>query len=159
MMRSSTAKYLLYGIVLFVFLGIIYTNIAGKKQDEILKQDFNQYQQVIQLIQNNQANQAIKPLEDLLEKYPDDYNLYYQQGMIYSGMADFEKAASYYQKAIDIRPALLQDATFTFRMGECLYHINELEIARDYLTIQEAPKDLENERKKILDSINNQLKS
>ncbi len=158
-MKPNTVKYIFFGIILFIFIGLLYTNVAGKKQDEVFKQDFLQYQQAMQLIQNNELEQGIKILGDLIIRYPDEHKLYYNLGLAYSAKQDYEKAATHYQQAIDIRPALLQDGTFTYRMGESLYNMKELEIAREYLQARKAPKELEKERKKLIKQINKQLKS
>lgn len=157
-MKSSTVKYIFYGIVLFVIIGIIYTNIAGKNQDEVYKQDFMQYQQAVQFMQNNELDQAIKTLEELVVQYPDEYNLYYQLGLAYSGQQDFEKAAIHYQKAIDIRPALLENQTFTFKMGESLYNIKQLDLAKAYLS-QPVTEQFQAQKQEVLEKIEKEIQS
>ncbi|MEC1714807.1 tetratricopeptide repeat protein [Schinkia azotoformans] len=157
-MKSSTVKYIFFGILLFVLIGIIYTNSAGEKQAEVYKEDFGRYQQAVQLIQTNQLPQAIKALEQLVVKHPDEYKLYYQLGLAYSGQKDFKKAALCLQKAIDIRPALLEDQTFTFKMGESLYHIKQLDLAKAYLE-KPVAQQFQAQKDELLQLIEKELQS
>ncbi|WP_458411713.1 tetratricopeptide repeat protein [Schinkia sp. CFF1] len=157
-MKSSTVKYIFLGILLFVLIGIIYTNSVGKKQAVVYKKDFGEYQQAVQLLKSNQAPQAIETLEQLVVKHPDEYKLYYQLGLAYSGLKDYNKAAIYLQRAVDIRPALLEDQTFTFKMGESLYHIKQLDLARAYLE-KPVTKEFQAQKDELLQSIEKELQS
>lgn len=157
-MKPSTVKCIFLGIVLFVIIGIIYTNITGKNQDEVYKQDFMKYQQAIQLMQDNELDQAIKTLEELVVKYPDEYNLYYQLGNAYSSQKDFEKAAIHFQKAIDIRPALLEDPLFAYMMGESLYNIKQFDLAKAYLS-NPVPKEYKTKKEELLQLIEKEVQS
>lgn len=157
-MKSSTVKYIFFGIILFIFIGIIYTNVSGKKQDEVYKQDFMQYQEALQQMQSNELAQATAALEDLVVKYPDEYTLYYQLGLAYSAQNNFEKAAIHFQKAINIRPALLEDPMFAYKMGESLYNIKQLELAKAYLS-NPVPKELQAQKEELLQLIDKEIQS
>lgn len=157
-MQTSTVKYIFYGIVLFVCLGLIYTNVAGKKQDAVLKQDYIQYQTALKLHQNNQFEEAINGFEKLIANYPDEYILYYNLGEDYSALRDFEKAADNYQKALNIRPALYQDPNFVFKMGESLYHIKQFDLAKTYLS-NPVLEQLQTQRDELLQLIEKENQS
>lgn len=158
MMRVNKGKYISYCIILFVLVGIISTNVIGKKQDEVYKQDYYQHQKAIELLGKGQFEQGVKILKDLIIKYPDEFELYYKVGLVYSEKKDYENAAIYYQKAIDIRPALLKDTTFTFRMGESLYNINQFEIAKQYLLLP-VPEQFQIQKDELLKLIENKIQS
>lgn len=157
-MKSSTVKYIFFGIILFIFIGIIYTNVSGKKQDEVYKQDFMKYQEALQQIQSNEVVQAVAVLEDLVVKYPDEYTLYYRLGLAYSSQKNFEKAAIHFQKAIDIRPALLEDPMFSYKMGESLYNIKQLDLAKAYLS-NPVPEELQAQKEELLQLIEKEIQS
>lgn len=158
MMKPSTVKYIFFGVILFVLIGIFYTNSTGKKQAEVFKADFKQYQQTLQLLKENKSGEAIKELEELINKYPDEYDLYFKLGLAYSEQADFEKAAIHYQKAIDIRPALLENPTFNFKMGESLYNIKQLDLAKAYLS-NPVPEQFQIQKDELLQLIEKEIQS
>ncbi|MED4351119.1 tetratricopeptide repeat protein [Schinkia azotoformans] len=158
MMKPNRVKYILLGIMVFVFIGILYTNIMGKKQDDVFKQDYTKYQFALQLLETNEFDKAINELNDLIVNYPDEYTLYFQLGLAYSSQGDFEKAAIHYQKAIDIRPALLGNQTFTFKMGESLYNIKQFDLAKAYLS-NPVPEQFQKQRDELLQIIEKEIHS
>lgn len=157
-MKSTIVKNVFFGVILFVIIGLVYTNIAGKKQDEIFKQDYMKNQQAMQMLQSNQTKESANVLEELILKYPDEYTLYYNLGLAYSAQNNFKKSALNFQKALNIRPALLQDQTFTFKMGESLYHIKEYDTAKTYLSMP-VLKEYKEQQTQILHLIEQEIQS
>ncbi|HHY71910.1 MAG TPA: tetratricopeptide repeat protein [Bacillus bacterium] len=157
-MSSKTIQNIFYGTVILVIIGLVYTNIAGNKQDKTFKADSEQYEQALQMIQSEAVATGIEMLNELTAKYPEEYALYYQLGLAYSATTDYQKAALNFQKAIDSRPALLQDTQFTFRMGEALFHIGELETSQKYLSMP-VPESFQAEKDRLLQEIQKQIKS
>lgn len=157
-MSSKKVQYIFLSVFLFITIGLGYTSFIGKKQDVIYKQDFLQFQQAVQSIETNEQDKGIEALEELVKKYPNEYFIYYQLGMAYSAKTDFQKAAINYQKALNIRPALLEDQQFTFKMGEALFHIGEMELAQTYLTMP-VPKEFEKQKEQFLNELQSKLKS
>lgn len=157
-MNSKTIKMIFGGIILFVLIGLTFTNIAGKKQDKHNKNDYLLYEEAMQIDQTVEIDRAIKALEGLILKYPNEYALRYQLGLAYSAKSNFQKASTNYQKALDMRPGLLQDPQFTFTMGEALYNIGELEISKTYLSMP-VPEGHQEQQTQLLQEIEKQLKS
>lgn len=157
-LNSKTIKMIFGGIILFVLIGLIFTNITGKKQDQHFKGDFQVYEEAIRIIESEDTDSGIQTLEGLVLKYPNEYVLWYQLGLAYSANSEYQKASLNYQKALNIRPSLLQDTQFTFKMGEALYHIGELEISKTYLTMP-APEELKEQQTLLLQEIDKQSKS
>lgn len=157
-LNSKTIKMMFGLIVLIVLIGLIFTNIAAKSQDKQFKEDYLVYEEAIRIIDTEDIDNGIKVLEELALKYPNEYVLPYQIGLAYSAKSNYQKASLNYQKALNMRPALLQDPQLTFKMGEALYHIGEIEISKTYLTML-APEEFQEQQTLLLQEIDKQSKS
>lgn len=155
-MSTRISKYIFFGVILFVVIGLIFTSVSGKNQDKVLLQDFSLYGEANKLLSDGRQDDAIKILTSLQNKYPDMYKLSYNLGLAYSTQKEFGKAVHQYQRALGLRPALLQDMKFTFKMGESLYFIKEYELAQKFLMMPTNPED-ENNKNLLLKEIDGKL--
>ncbi|MDQ0244817.1 Tfp pilus assembly protein PilF [Bacillus fengqiuensis] len=132
-MSEKVVNYLFYSLIVFILLGVSYAYIQGKKQNEVFKADYQEYQIALKLIDQGGNSQSISILEKQAEKYPDRYNILHKLGLSYAQAGDWGKAVHYYQRAIDQRPFLQMDPVFTMQFAEILFFNNEYVKARAYL--------------------------
>ncbi|MDW2876415.1 MULTISPECIES: tetratricopeptide repeat protein [Bacillaceae] len=132
-MKDKYRKFVLLGLVALVGAGTIYTYIAGENQDKRYIEDFQQYQVALGEMQEDQIGNAKEKMLHLHNKYHDQANITRNLGLIYAMEGDFEKAALYYQKAVDQMPFIVQDPLFSLQFGEMLFYKGELGISQQYI--------------------------
>ncbi|EQB94187.1 MULTISPECIES: tetratricopeptide repeat protein [Geobacillus] len=126
-------RYVFLSLLVLVLSGIGYVHWKGQQQDEMFRNDYIEYQKAIQAMQQGRVEEALPQLQSLLDKYPDRYNIMRTLGLAYAMKNDFQKAAFYYDRAIQKRPFLQQDPIFTLQFGEILYYNGEYAKAKAYL--------------------------
>ncbi len=114
----------------------------GAQQDKAYRENYNLYQQAIQLIGEEKYPQAKEVLAKLDADSQANYNVLYMQAVCAEKSGDLALAAEYLQKVRETRPALLQDQEYLCRYGVVLYQLGEYERARLYLRESlKYPKD------------------
>lgn len=132
-MKGIYRKLILLGLVLFIGIGTIYTYIAGKKQDKRYVGDYQSYQMSLAQMQESKLEQPKKELMNLHHAYPDQANITWNLGLAFAMEGDMEKAALYYQKAVDQRPFIVQEPMFSLQFAQILFGVEEYEVAKKYL--------------------------
>lgn len=132
-MKEIYRKLILLGLVLFIVVGTIYTYQQGKKQDERFVADYQSYQLSLARMQDQNVDEAIEQLMKLHNRYPDQANLTRNLGLAYAIKGEMEKAALYYQKAVETRPFIVRDPMFSLQFAEILYAQEEYKGAKKYL--------------------------
>ncbi|QAV25722.1 hypothetical protein BTDUT50_02885 [Neobacillus thermocopriae] len=124
-----------YAIATFIFIvgGLIYVQVVGRGQAKEFINDYARYEQAIEAIKEENGKLAIQLLNPLLEKYPNRYLLLHYLGLAYAIDNDFERAVSYYDKALQQRPFLQVDPIFTLQFGEILYFKGDYAKAKVFL--------------------------
>lgn len=132
-MKEIYRKLILLGLVLFIGIGTIYTYQQGKKQDKKFRADYQGYQLSLAQMQDKNVDGAIEQLMELHNRYPDQANLTRNLGLAYAIKGEMEKAALYYQKAVDTRPFIVRDPMFSLQFAEILFAQEEYTGAKQYL--------------------------
>jgi predicted Zn-dependent protease len=132
-MKEIYRKLILLGLVLFIGFGTLYAYIQGKNQDKRFIADYQSYQSSLAQLQEEKYDEAKEQLIKLHNDYPDQANITRNLGLVYAIKGDMEKAAIYYQKAVDQRPYIIQDQMFSLQFAEVLINIEEYEAAKQYL--------------------------
>jgi len=73
--------------------------------------------------------EAISVYQDALKYHPTEYNLYYQMGMAYTMLNDFQKAKEYYEKAADLNSMLFHAK---YDIGQIALIMGDLEEAKQF---------------------------
>ena len=91
----------------------------------ILKNDPSNFQArrelSILLVNNGFNEEAEGNLRYLIKYFPDDAELYYNLGIVYEKLKDFEKARDCYQKAVELSP----QEDFYYNLGDVLVELKE----------------------------------
>ncbi|MEH7526429.1 hypothetical protein V7149_24665 [Bacillus sp. JJ1503] len=132
-MKEIYRKLMLLGLVIFVGIGIFYSYKVGKKQDKGFVEDYQSYQLSLTQMQEENYDGAKDQLTKLHNKYPDQASITRNLGLLYAIEGDKDKAALYYQKAVDQRPFIIQDPMFSLQFAEILLSIEENAAAKEYL--------------------------
>lgn len=132
-MKEIYRKLILLGLVLFVGIGIFYTNAQGKKQDKGFVEDYQSYQIALAQMQEGNYENAKEQLTKLHNNYPDQANITRNLGLLYAMEGDMDKAALYYQKAVEQRPFIVQEPMFSLQFAEILIEKEEYAAAKQYL--------------------------
>lgn len=132
-MKEIYRKLILLGLVLFIGIGVFYTYNAGKTQDKGYMEDYQNYQMSLAQMKENQLEQPKKELMKLHQTYPDQANITWNIGLAFAMEGEMEKAALYYQKAVDQRPFIVQEPMFSLQFAQTLIAVEEFETAKQYL--------------------------
>ena len=113
-----------------------------EKLQTLLQKDPSNFQarrELSILLANNGFNEeALSNLQYLIKYFPEDAELFYNIGILYEKLKDFEQAKTSYQKAIELSP---QD-DFYYNLGEVLVSLEEWDSA-----IEAFDKVLQNDDK------------
>ena len=129
-LSEAVRRYILIGIVLLIFAGIITSKVLAKKQDEEYSIDDQLYQQVLQLYSNGSYEEAKVYSSELLERVPNSEIANYLGGLIAAGNNDVLQATILFQKTLDINPHKVEDPVFMLQFGEVLISAERKEDAR-----------------------------
>jgi predicted Zn-dependent protease len=132
-MKEIYRKLVLLGLIIFVGVGTFYTFDQGKKQDQTYVKDLQNYQLSLSQMQEEQYKGAQEKLLELHNRYPDQAKITWDLGLSYAVEGDMEKAALYYQKAVDQRPFIVQEPMFSLQFAEILTSIEQYSVAKQYL--------------------------
>jgi tetratricopeptide (TPR) repeat protein len=105
--------------LLLIGIGTTYT--LGNKQDERSAADQKLYEEAKTMLEKNSGSVVIASLEELQQKYPDDYALMKNLGLAYAQSGNYEQAIVWFDRALKQRPALIQNGIFTAQYGDILY--------------------------------------
>lgn len=155
-LNESTRKYILFGIVLLIVIGIFSAKLLANKQDTDFAKDDVLYQQATNLASQGNYVEAATFSSELLLRQPNSEAVNYISGMITANTEDFKQAAIFLQKTIDINPHKIEDAMFMIQFGEVLYFAERYDDAKiilekcrewgwvpeDYPTYQERVTEL-----------------
>ena len=114
-----------------------------EKLQEILKTDPSNFQArrelSILLADNGFNEEALSNLEYLTKYFPEDAELYYNLGILYEKMKNFDNAKKSYEKAVEISP---QD-DFYYNLGEVFVSLQEWDSAIEVFkkVLKNDPRD------------------
>lgn len=121
---------LILGLALVI---VIYALVAGHRQDQAFRSNYQLYQQAIALMGEGQYDQALQKFQGLDAHSQATFQVLYMSAFCESQTGDYVAAASHMQMAQEARPALVQDAKFLQRYGIILLHLGNHEGASLYL--------------------------
>ena len=119
-LKESTRKYILIGIVLLIVIGLVSAKVMGKKQDEEFSMDDALYQQVQTLYEQQKFEEAKTYSDELLKRQPNSEVVNYMGGLVAANVGEMEQAAILLQKTLDINPHKVEDPMFMLQFGQVL---------------------------------------
>lgn len=126
-------KLILLGLVLIAGIGTFCTYNQGKEQDKRFVEDYDSYQLSLAQMQDANYDNAKDQLTKLHNRYPEQAKITRNLGLLYAMERDMDKAALYYQKAVEQRPFFVQEPMFSIQFAEILYEKKEYAAAKRYL--------------------------
>lgn len=129
-LKNKTRKYILLGIIAFIFVGIIAANILANKQDATFETEEFIYQQAVQQYQSGNYAEAQKLIADLVVEKADSEQVNYLAGLIAASVGEYPSAAVYMQKALDINPHNVEAPMFMLQFGEVLFSAKRFDDAK-----------------------------
>lgn len=127
--KDSIRRYMIFGITLFVVIGLIAVNIMGKAQDKVFTQDAEHYYEIISALQEGHFETALEE-SSFLQKNHDDSEVYnYAIGLTAANLGDIEKSVRHFQRILDINPHKVEDSMFMLQYAELLFSSRKMEEA------------------------------
>lgn len=123
-------KYILLGVVIFVIIGILIANILEKKQNAAFETEDFMYQQVLEMYRSENFEGAKLLISDLVTEHSDSEIVNYLAGLIDASKNEYNSAAVYMQKALDINPYKVEEPMFMLQFGEILFKAERIEDAK-----------------------------
>ncbi len=123
-------------LILFFSLNCIgCSNQDQQHNDKSLEQGINR-------IQKRNLDEGIKLFNKMIETDPDNYMLYYQRGIAYRDIKDYENAIADFQKCINLKP---NDSGAYFQLGGVWSDQGEIEKSISFYSkaIEVEPSDIE----------------
>jgi predicted Zn-dependent protease len=157
---GRTRNFVVYGLFLFVIIGITISLVTGSKQEEQYRSESQIYETAKKKMQEKKFTEAEKQIGQLLSLHPDSYVLQWQYALILSQQKKYEEASKYFVKAQKQRPFLVRNQQYLMQFGEVLYHQGNYARAKRYF---EEGKRINTDPKlsamvdPLLNDINNKL--
>ena len=109
-------------VIIFCFCIFIYSYNKGNLQKEIYMKEADLYldSQMIMYLAGN-GKEAIKKLEILKDKYPNNYVFQIDMGYCYMLEGKYEQAQVEFEKALKQRQSLINKSSFLYKYGKTLY--------------------------------------
>ena len=107
--------------------------IAGHRQDQAFRTNYQRYQEAVALMGEEQYELALQSFRDLNADSQAAYQVLYMAAYCEYQTGDYATAASHMQMAREARPALVQDAKFLQRYGVILFKLGQRQDAALYL--------------------------
>ena len=107
--------------------------VAGHRQDQAFRANYQLYQQATALMGEGQYDQALQKFQGLDANSQATFQVLYKSAFCESQTGDYAAAASHMQMAREARPALVQDAKFLQRYGVILLKLGQRDDASLYL--------------------------
>ena len=118
------------GIIIIVL--ITEFSVAGQ-QDKAYGDNYQRYQQTIQLIKEKKYTEAQQVIAQLDKSSQESHQVIYFQAICAANTGDYLSAAEYMQKVREVRPAYLADQKYLVQYGVILFRLGEYERAKLYL--------------------------
>lgn len=119
-LTESTRKYILFGFVVFIILGVITAKVMAGQQDEDFVSQNTLYQQATQFYSEGNYGEASKELQQLLKKQPNSEIVNYMAALASASNGEVKQSATLMQKVLAINPHKVEDAMFMLQFGEIL---------------------------------------
>lgn|GEM_PF-6299513 len=122
----------------FAFIGIAIfllaiTGSQAGRQNQTLIEDSQRYQQAEQLIKASKFADAAPLYASLLKSHDYYYIFHWRYGLCLAGQQKWSDAIVYFDKARQIRPALVSDQVFLIQYGELLFRTGQYGRSERYL--------------------------
>lgn len=133
-LRESNRRYILFGMVIFIVIGVLVAKVMAYKQDEQFTKEDLLYQQALMLFENGDYESAATYINELLTLEPNSEVVNYIGGLIAASNNELQQAALLMQKTLEINPHRVEDAMFMLQLGEIFYKAEQYEAAKIVLT-------------------------
>ena len=107
--------------------------IAGHRQDQAFRANYQRYQQAIIFMGEEKYDLALQEFQTLDADSQATYQVLYMSAFCLAQTGDYAAAVSQMQMAQEARPALVQDAKFLQRYGVILFKLGQRQDAALYL--------------------------
>lgn len=129
-LTEKNRKYILVGIVVFVFVGIFTAKILGSKQDEQFKYEDMLFLQASEMYREGNYANALVSINELLKTKSDSEIVNYLGAEIAAQMGEYQQSAILFHRTLDLNPHHMEDAGFILRFGEILFLAERYEDAK-----------------------------
>lgn len=119
-------------LLIFCFTTVVITYFLGVEQNKVISED-NKTFEVVRSMKTKSTLMEIDLLKGMDKRRPQNYLIQFQLGEAYRESGDFKTAASYYEKAMNIKPTLIANAVFCIRYAETSIMNGDVERAKAYL--------------------------
>lgn len=159
MLQRINRNQIFYIYLLVTLFVLLIISVLAEQQNRDYWQDYTLSENVVKMLANNENQEAGVILQELLPRHPESYQINWYNAICLANNGEYQKAQNYYDQALKLMPALVNDAVFLWRYGENLYNLGQTETARQYLqqcssnssTNQEIKKEVD----QLLEKINN----
>ena len=148
-MNISTKSF--YILLVFGLITIAVVAIMANNQNLEFNQENDRMNAAVELINTN-PQAAIVELENLIKKHPDNYLLYQNIGNAYALIQQPLKSVENYEKALKIKPFLINDPLFDMQYAQLALYNNDLSKAKT-LVKQAISIGIPKEKKKLMEQL------
>ncbi|SEM89069.1 Anaphase-promoting complex, cyclosome, subunit 3 [Paenisporosarcina quisquiliarum] len=127
--KKSYTNYILVIFILVTCIVLLYLDNKGSKQDEHLMNGNIIYHETDVLLQEGNYENAITLLEELHNKYNDDYNITFRLGYSYLSMEQYTSALTMYTRTLDLNPYLVENKEFMYQYAIALANCEQVDNA------------------------------
>lgn len=158
MFEKINRNQVFYIFLLAVALALIIIYALAEKQNQGYWEDYLVSEEVVKLLASDQNQQAGRILEDLLPRHPESPQISWYYAIYLTNTGQYQKAQNYYDRVLELSHDFKTNEIFLWRYGENLYHLGQVERAKQYLeqcsSISTNP-ETKKEADQILEKIQN----
>ncbi len=133
MFRKFNRNQVFYIFLLVTALTLIIAYALAEKQNKGYWRDYLAAEEVVKLLANDQNQQAGLILKDLLPRHSDSPQISWYYAIYLANTGQYQNAQDYYNRALELSPDFITNEVFLWRYGENLYHLGQVEEAKQYL--------------------------
>lgn len=127
--KESNRKYIFTVVVFFILASFFIANIMGKTQDKSFSVSKKMFDEMVTQLQQGHYESALEKVSDLEDGNSDSEVVNYIIGLATANASQSDRAASYFQKTLDINPYKVEDPMFMLQYAEVLVQAKMLEEA------------------------------
>lgn len=129
-LKDSIRRYILFGIVTFIILGLVVAKVLAGVQDRRYLDEETLYYQAYELASQGRYEEASVYINELLTTKPNSEAINYLGGLITANTGEVQRATTLFQKTLDLNPYRVEEPMFMLQFGEALYNSQRFEDAK-----------------------------
>lgn len=152
MLQKINRNQIFYILLSAAALVLIIIYVLAEQQNKGYWQDYLAAEEVVKLLAGDRNQQAGQILIDLVPRHPESPQISWYYAIYLANTGQYRKAQDYYDRTLGLSPDFETNEVFLWRYGENLYHLGQVEKAKQYL-VQCSSTDTNPEIKKEADKI------